>query len=62
MQKILNWYRDDIRLQKLLDDGWKVIFATPYSDGGSENSCIHYILEKHTRKEKLEYIKEIADS
>lgn len=30
------------KLQELLDDGWKVVFATPLSNG-----MIEYILEKY---------------
>ena len=56
-QKVFDRWSDvkDSELQRLLDDGWRVIFATPY-----KVDYIHYILQKDTRKEKLDKLNEIS--
>ena len=63
MQKILQWNKfnrsSQDELETLMENGWRVVLMESF---GTDNSYIMFVLEKDTRKEKLEKLNDISES
>lgn len=62
MQKLIviggfSSYNEEKELGKFLNDGWQVIHQTPVRKS-KDTDYLYVIIEKNTRKEKLEHFNE----